>query len=94
MRAVGMLRSQVRSLVRWESVLIAVFGTALGLLLSLLGAWTIVQALADEGITEVVVPTGRIAVIVAVAVVAGVVAALVPARRAARLDVLRAVAAE
>ncbi len=94
MRAVGMLRSQVRALVRWESVLIAVFGTALGLLLSLLGAWTIVQALADEGITEVVVPTGRIAVIVGVAVVAGVLAALMPARRAARLDVLRAVAAD
>ena len=94
MRAVGMLRSQVRTLVRWESVLIAVFGTALGLILSLVGAWTIVQALADEGITEVVVPTGRIGVIVAVAVVAGVVAALLPARRAARLDVLRAVAAE
>ena len=94
MRAVGMLRSQVRALVRWESVLIAVFGTALGLLLSLLAAWAIVQALADEGITEVVVPTGRIGVIVAVAIVAGVLAALVPARRAARLDVLRALAAD
>ena len=94
MRAVGMLRSQVRALVRWESVLIAVFGTALGLTLSLLGAWTIVQAMADEGMTQVVVPTGRILVIVAVAVVAGVLAALVPARRAARLNVLRAVAAE
>ena len=74
-------------------MLIAVFGTALGLILSVVGAWTIVQALADEGITEVVVPAGRIAVIVGVAVVAGVVAALAPARRAARLDVLRAVAA-
>jgi putative ABC transport system permease protein len=94
MRAVGMLRSQVRAMVRWESVLIAVFGTGLGLALSLAGAWTIVQALSEEGITEVVVPVGRLSVIVAVAVVAGVVAALLPARRAARLDVLRAISSE
>jgi putative ABC transport system permease protein len=94
MRAVGMLRSQVRALVRWESVLIAVFGTGLGLAISLAGAWTIVQALAEEGITEVVVPLHRIGMIVAVAVVAGVLAALAPARRAARLDVLRAISSE
>ena len=94
MRAVGMLRSQVRTLVRWESVMIAVLGTTLGLGLSLAGAWTIVQALADEGMTEVVVPVGRVGVIVAVAIVAGVLAALVPAHRAARLDVLRAISSE
>jgi putative ABC transport system permease protein len=75
-------------------VLIAVFGTGLGLAISLAGAWTIVQALAEEGITEVVVPLHRIGVIVAVAVVAGVLAALAPARRAARLDVLRAISSE
>jgi putative ABC transport system permease protein len=60
----------------------------------LAGAWAIVQALADEGITQVVVPGVRLAVIVGFAVVAGVVAALGPARRAARLDILKAVASE
>lgn len=94
LRAVGMTRRQVRTLVRWESVMIAALGTGLGLLLALGGAWAIVRALADEGITDVVVPTGRIAVIMAVAVLAGVVAAAGPARRAARLDVLIAVAAD
>ena len=94
LRAVGMTRRQVRTLVRWESVMIAVLGTGLGLVLALAGAWAIVQALADEGITQVVVPGTRIAVIVGCAIVAGVVAALGPARRAARLDILRAVASE
>jgi putative ABC transport system permease protein len=94
LRAVGMTRRQVRTLVRWESVMIAALGTGLGSLLAIGGAWALVQALADEGITHVVVPTGRIAVIVVCAVVAGVIAAAAPARRAARLDVLIAVAAD
>ena len=92
LRAVGMTRSQIRSLVRWESVMIAMLGTGLGLGLALAGAWAIVQALAEEGVTSVVVPISRMIVIVAVAVLAGVIAALGPARRAARLDVLRAIA--
>jgi putative ABC transport system permease protein len=94
LRAVGMTRRQVRTLVRWEAVMIAALGTGLGFLLAIGGAWAIVQALADEGITHVVVPTGRIAVIVASAVLAGVIAAAAPARRAAHLDVLIAVAAD
>jgi putative ABC transport system permease protein len=93
LRAVGMDRRQVRTLVRWESVMIAVLGTGLGLLLAIGGSWAIVRALADEGVTEMVVPAVRVAVIVGVAVVSGVAAALGPARRAARLDILRAVAA-
>ncbi|MGH9132620.1 MAG: ABC transporter permease [Ilumatobacteraceae bacterium] len=94
LRAVGMARRQIRTLVRWESVMIAVLGTGLGMVLATAGAWAIVQALADEGITRVVVPTTRMAVIVGFAIVAGVVAAVGPARRAARLDILRAVASE
>ncbi|MGD9701547.1 MAG: ABC transporter permease [Acidimicrobiia bacterium] len=94
LRAVGMSRRQVRTLVRWESVMIAVLGTGLGLLLALAGSWAIVQALADEGITHVVVPGARVVVIVACAVVAGVLAAVGPARRAARLDILKAVGTE
>jgi putative ABC transport system permease protein len=69
LRAVGMDRRQVRTLVRWESVMIAVLGTGLGLLLAIGGSWAIVRALADEGVTEMVVPAVRVAVIVGVAVV-------------------------
>jgi putative ABC transport system permease protein len=94
LRAVGATRRQIRTVVRWESVMIAVFGTALGLVLAAGGAWAIVRALAEQGIDTVVVPAGRLLLIVAIAVTAGVGAALGPARRAARLDILRAVAAD
>ena len=94
LRAVGMTRRQVRTLVRWESVMIAALGTGLGLVLAFAGAWAIIRSLADEGITQVVVPGVRIGVIVACAVVAGVLAAVAPARRAARLDILHAIGAE
>jgi putative ABC transport system permease protein len=89
-----MTRRQVRTLVRWESVMIAGLGTGLGLVLAFAGAWAIIRSLADEGITQVVVPGVRIGVIVACAVVAGVLAAVAPARRAARLDILQAIGAE
>jgi putative ABC transport system permease protein len=94
LRAVGMIRSQVRSLVRWEAVMIAVLGTGLGLGLAVAGAWAIIQALADEGVTEMVMPGVRLALIVGFASLAGVAAALGPARRAARIDVLRAISSE
>ena len=94
LRAVGMTRRQVRTSVRWESVLIALLGTALGATLAVLGSWGIVQALADQDVTAFVVPATQMAVIVVLAGVAGVVAALGPARRAARLDVLSAISAD
>ncbi|MBX3284741.1 MAG: FtsX-like permease family protein, partial [Actinobacteria bacterium] len=94
LRAVGMTRGQLRATIRWESVLIALLGTGLGALLAVAGAWGIVTALAEEGVTAFVVPTTRLAVIVAMAALAGVVAALGPARRASRLDVLEAIATQ
>jgi putative ABC transport system permease protein len=92
LRAVGMARTQVRSAVRWESIIIAVFGTTLGLGVGVLFGWAIVGALADEGIDTLTVPTGSLAVVTLIAGVAGALAAVLPARRAARLDVLDAVA--
>lgn len=92
LRAVGMTRGQVRATVRWESVLIALLGTTLGAVLAVAGAWGIVQALADQSITTFAVPAAQLAVIVALAAAAGVAAALGPARRAARQDVLAAIA--
>ena len=92
LRAVGSTRRQIRTTVRWESVMIALLGTGLGVVLALAGAWAIIQGLASEGIDTVVVPTGSMLVIVALAGLAGVLAAVGPARRAARLDVLSAIA--
>ena len=94
LRAVGMTRRQLRATVRWESVIIALFGTALGLVIGLFFGWAIVEALADEGFTAFVVPAGQLAVVALIAALAGVVAAILPARRASRLDVLEAIAAD
>jgi putative ABC transport system permease protein len=91
LRAVGMTRGQVRGSVRWESVLIALLGTALGALIAIGGAWGIVQALADQDITTFAIPGVQMVVITLLAGGAGVVAAVGPARRAARLDVLDAI---
>ena len=60
LRAVGMTRRQLRTAIRWESVLISLLGTALGFGLGVGGAWGITQALADDGVTTFVVP-GRAA---------------------------------
>jgi putative ABC transport system permease protein len=91
LRAIGMGRSQVRRAVRWEAVAIALLGTALGTTLAVAGAWGIVQAL-DGEVTAFTVPPVQLGVIVVLAALAGVGAALGPARRAARLDVLDAIA--
>jgi putative ABC transport system permease protein len=92
LRAVGMTRSQVKTSIRWESVMIALLGTVLGAALAVGGAWGIVKALDTEGVTTFTVPINQLTVIVAIAVIAGVVAAVGPARRASRLDVLDAIA--
>ena len=94
LRAVGMGRSQVRSTVRWESIIIAVFGATLGLGIGTFFGWAIVRAMADEGIDTLTVPVGSLAVVTVIAAVAGAMAAVLPARRAAKLDVLTALATE
>ena len=94
LRSIGMTRGQLRATVRWESVIIALQGTVLGLVIGVFFGWAIVRALADEGINRLDVPVGTLAVVVVLAALAGVLAAVVPARRAARLNVLRAITTE
>ena len=94
LRALGMTRAQLRSAVRWEAVIIALFGTLLGLAVGLFFGWSLVQALKNLGIHTLAVPAGRLAAIVVVGALAGVGAAALPGRRAARLDVLRAIQTE
>jgi putative ABC transport system permease protein len=93
LRAVGMQRRQVRSSVRWEAVLIALLGTAIGTALGLGFGWALVKAMGSQGIDHLAIPGVRLVVIGAVAALAAVAAAALPARRAARLDVLQAVTA-
>jgi putative ABC transport system permease protein len=93
LRAVGMSRGQLRSSVRWESVIISLLGTLLGLLIGVVFAWAMVRALNDQGIDKFALAPGRLLLIVVLAALFGSVAAVLPARRAAKLDVLRAIEA-
>jgi putative ABC transport system permease protein len=94
LRAVGMTRGQLRSAIRWESVIIALQGTALGLMLGVFFGWAFVSASEAMGITVFKLPYATLAAITVLAGLAGMLAALGPSRRAAKLDVLRAVVGE
>jgi putative ABC transport system permease protein len=94
LRAVGMTRRQLRATVRWEAVIIALLGTTLGLAIGAAFGWSIVKALEGEGLDTFTVPFGQLGVMTVVAAFAGVGAAILPARRAARLDVLEAIVSE
>ena len=94
MRAVGMTRAQTRSMVRWEATIIAVFGSTLGLAIGTFFGWALVRALAGEGIDTLTVPITSLAVVTLIAAAAGSTAAILPARRAARLDVLAALVSQ
>ncbi|QUC60044.1 ABC transporter permease [Streptomyces sp. A2-16] len=96
LRAVGQTRSQLRAMVRWESVLVAAFGTVGGLALGAFLGWVLVEASdgASDSTFAFAVPPLQLAVVALVGVTAGALAGLRPARRAARLDVLRAIATE
>ncbi|MEU9206389.1 FtsX-like permease family protein [Streptomyces sp. NPDC048415] len=96
LRAVGQTRAQLRAMVRWESVLVAAFGTAGGLALGAFLGWVLVKA--SDGLSDsafaFAMPPVRLAVVALVGLAAGALAGLRPARRAARMDVLRAIATE
>jgi putative ABC transport system permease protein len=98
LRAIGETRRQLRSMIRWESVIIAVFGTVGGLGVGVFLGWALVEA-ASQGTGDMIAPSftapvGQLAVLLVVGAIAGVLAGLRPARRAAKLPVLQAVAAE
>ncbi|MFE4699003.1 ABC transporter permease [Streptomyces sp. NPDC056738] len=96
LRAVGQTRAQLRAMVRWESVLVAAFGTAGGLALGAFLGWVLVEASdgASDSAFAFAIPPLRLVVVALVGLAAGALAGLRPARRAARLDVLRAIATE
>jgi putative ABC transport system permease protein len=93
LRAVGMSRRQVRRMVRAESVITALIGAVLGTVLGIAFAALLSRPLADEGFVFEL-PIGTLVAVAIVAAIAGVLAAIPPARRASRVDVLRAVTTE
>ncbi len=92
LRAVGETRRQVRSMIRGESMIIAVFGTLGGLGLGLFFGWALVRAASSQGIGVFAAAPSQLAVVLVAGAGAGVLAAVRPARQAARLDVLTAIA--
>jgi putative ABC transport system permease protein len=94
MRTVGMTRRQLRSTIRWESVIVALQGTLLGLLIGVFFGWALVLAQKDQGITVFSVPFLTLAIVIVLAGLAGVAAAILPSRRAAKLNILRAIVTE
>ncbi|ELS51188.1 hypothetical protein STVIR_7868 [Streptomyces viridochromogenes Tue57] len=94
LRAVGQTRAQLRATVRWESVLVAAFGTAGGLALGAFLGWVLVRASESTSDSAFALPPLQLALVALVGLAAGALAGLRPASRAARLDVLRATATE
>ena len=93
LRAVGMSRRQVRRMVRAESVITAGIGAILGTFLGIVFALVVSRPLADEGFVFTL-PIGTLILFFVLAAIAGVIAAIPPARRASKVDVLRAVTTE
>jgi putative ABC transport system permease protein len=94
LRAVGMGRGQMRSTIRWEAVIIAVLGTLVGLGIGLVASYAMIKALSGFGLSEFDVPMGTLLFQVVVAAGLAVLASIFAARRAARLDILQAIAEE
>ncbi|HEX6310770.1 MAG TPA: ABC transporter permease [Acidimicrobiia bacterium] len=94
LRAVGMARRQVRTMIRGESVIIATIGGVVGIVVGVFWGWAFTAALERQGITAFSIPIWQLVVFLVLSVVAGIVAALLPAWRAGRLDVLEAIATE
>jgi putative ABC transport system permease protein len=94
LRAVGQTRHQLRTMVRGEALVIALLGTLGGLAIGVPLGWLLVRASGGLGIDRFSLPLGRLLVVLLVGGLAGVLASVRPARRAARLNVLRAVATE
>jgi putative ABC transport system permease protein len=94
LRAVGMKRRQVRAMIRSEAVILAIFGAIIGLVIGTGLGIALVSSLKQQGITDTVVPAPNLVIFLVLAALLGLVAASWPARRAAKLDVLAAIATE
>ena len=92
LRAVGMTRGQVRSTVRWESVITSLLGAVIGVVLGLVSGFLLVLALRDQGVTVFSVPVFSTVAILVIAFIVGVVAAIIPAWRATKVDIIEAIA--
>ena len=94
LRAVGMRRRQVKTMIRSEAVILAIFGAIIGIIIGTGMGVALVSSLRNSGINRTVVPVPELVLFLVIAAVLGLIAASWPARRAAKLDVLAAIAAQ
>lgn len=94
MRAIGTTRRQTRTMIRLEAAIVSLFGALLGVVVGLLFGWMAALAIPESIISRIAIPGPTLVVYVVIATIAGLVAASFPARRAARLKVLDAIAHE
>ncbi|MBB0243795.1 FtsX-like permease family protein [Streptomyces alkaliphilus] len=94
MRAIGLSRRQLRRMIRLESVVIALFGAVLGVALGLFWGWASQRVMALEGIDVLEIPVNVIVIVFIGSALVGLLAALIPAFRAGRMNILRAIATE
>jgi putative ABC transport system permease protein len=94
LRAVGMTKIQMRRMVRWEAVIVALFGALLGVALGLLFGVAAARAIPETVIKTLSIPVGQLVMFFVIAALAGIAAAVFPAYRASRMKVLDAIAEE
>ncbi len=92
LRAVGMTRSQVRTTVRWESVITSLYGAVVGVILGIVMGADLIGVLADGGLSAFRLPVTGTVVILVLSFIIGVLASIYPARRATKVNVMRAIA--
>lgn len=92
LRAVGMSRKELKRSIRWEAIIVSVFGATLGIVVGVPLGLSVALALPDSFITSTQIPVGTIVNILIASIIVGVLAAVFPARRAAKLDVLESIA--
>ncbi|MCP4307943.1 MAG: FtsX-like permease family protein [bacterium] len=91
LRAVGTSRWQIRRMITWEAMIVAIIGAVLGIVVGLFFGVSVTAALASQGIDVLSIPLGQIIGLVIFGAIAGLLAAILPARRASKLNILEAI---
>ncbi len=94
LRAVGMSRRQIKRMIRWEAIIVAIIGAVLGIVVGLFFGIVVTAALGAQGIDVLSIPAVQILGLVVFGAIAGLAAAMFPARRAAKLNILEAISYE
>ena len=94
MRAIGTYRKQIRRMIFIESSIISIFGAVLGTGLGIFFAWSLIQALSDEGFDTFAISTSQTFIWIGIAIIAGIIAAILPAIKASRQNILEAISYE